>query len=340
MSVNITETEIENGKEEIPEDESSKKKNQLKNILRLGISLIAFVCLLKFGKVDLSVAVKYLLKVNPAYFTLAFLSYLSTMFISGMRSQAACRPLGFNKKYYQFVQLNFIGTFFNNFLPTTFGGDAVRGYYLKRGSNLSIKKAIACIFYERYTGMIILFWGSSIAFLMQDFGLWGKEWQVPSQLALFSHLATLVSILFVPFLPKINKLIFGNKNWIYSKFIEPFLIYWEDKKLTIKILFLSVLLQVGVITCHIFIAKSLSLQIPLSYYLIFYPLTTIAGFLIPSLNGLGVREGAYIYFLKKVNIGSEQALAFSICWLIVLLMTSVIGGVIYMVGDFRKNHKH
>ena len=59
--------------------------------------------------------------------------------------------------------------------------------------------------------------------------------------------------------------------------------------------------------------------------------------MIPSLNGLGIREGAYIYFLKKINVGSDQGLAFSICWLIILLITSVIGGIIYMFGDFRKH---
>ncbi len=321
-----------------PTDHKSKRKQQIKNFLRLFISVIAFFCLIKFGKIDLNVAVKYLLKVNPIYFSLAYFCYLITNLIAGFRFYFSSHALGFNKGYFQLIQLNFIGTFFNNFLPTTFGGDALRGYYLKRGSHIHLTKAVACIIYERYTGMIVLFWAATIVFLMQDFGLLSKSmWQLPHQLVLFCHAGTLVTIFFVPFLPKINNLLFGKKNWLYIKVIEPFLVYWHDLKLTFRIIVLSLALQFSVLLCHYFIAKSLGIEIPFSYYFVFYPLTTIAGFLIPSLNGLGVREGTYIYFLKKVGISSDQGLAFSICWLIILLITSVIGGIIYMVGDFRKH---
>lgn len=323
---------------EATSDHKAKRKQQLKNVLRILISIIAFVCLIKFGKVDIQVAVKYLLKVNPFYFLLAYLCYFITMLVAGMRFYFASHVLGFQKNYFQLLQLNFVGTFFNNFLPTTFGGDALRGYYLRRGSHIPLSKAVACIVYERYTGMIVLFWTSSVAFILQDVGVISKTvWNVPHQLAVFSHIGSLITIFLIPFLPQFNSLILGKTNWLYKKVIEPVIIYWKDLKLMTRIIVLSVFLQVFVLLCHFFIAKSLNIQIPLSYYLVFYPLTTIAGFMIPSLNGLGIREGTYIYFLSKVNINSDQGLAFSIGWLIILLITSIIGGIIYMFGDFRKN---
>lgn len=319
-------------------EHKTAKKQKIKNLLRLLISIIAFICLIKFGKVDVRVALKYLLEVNPLYFALAYLSYLVTMFVAGIRFYFSSHVLGFQKNYFQLLQLNFVGTFFNNFLPTTFGGDALRGYYLKRGSHIPLTRAVACIIYERYTGMIVLFWAASIAFVLQDLGFISKSvWSVPRQLVLFSHAGSLVTIFLVPFLPQINNLFLGKTNWVYRKVIEPFLVYWHDLKLMTKVVTLSIFLQMFVILCHYFIARSLNIQIPLSYYFVFYPLTTIAGFMIPSLNGLGVREGAYIYFLKKVSISTDQGLAFSICWLIVLFITSIIGGLVYMFGDFRKH---
>lgn len=320
------------------EKTKTKKNQQFKNIGRVLVSIIAFTCLIKFGKVDFHTAIKYLLKVNPVYFALAYVSYFITMLIAGMRFYFSSQVLGFKKTYFQLIQLNFVGTFFNNFLPTTFGGDALRGYYLKRGSHIPLSKAAACIVYERYTGMIVLFWAASAAFLMQDFGIISKStWNIPHQLAIFCHIGSIVTIFLIPLLPQINNLILGKTNWFFKKIIEPVIVYWKDLRLMTRILLLSILLQFCVILCHFLIAKSLGIQIPLSYYLIFYPLTTLAGFMIPSLNGLGVREGAYIFFLKKVNISSDLGLAFSICWLIVLLITSFIGGIIYLFGDFRKN---
>lgn len=321
--------------------EQEPKKNQLgKMIPRVLISIVAFIVLIKFGKVDLGEAFKHLLKMNPYYFALAFFSYMVTITLSGSRFFITSRALGFRKNLYQCIQLNYVGTFFNNFLPTTFGGDAMRGYYLKSGTNLSITRAAGCLLYERYAGMVVLFWVTSLVFILRDLGMISKSWEVPSQMALFTHLGTIGSLFVVPFLPKIKAMIFGKENWIYKKFVEPILVFWNDYKIIAQIYSLSILLQFTVVLCHYFIAKSLGLEIPLSYYLVFYPLTTIAGFLIPSLNGLGVREGSYIYFLSKVNVASDQALAFSMGFLIILLMYSVIGGFIYMFGDFRKNMPH
>ena len=323
--------------EDLP-DHKAKKKQRLKNILRILISLIAFVCLIKFGKVDLHTAFKYLMKANPVYFSLACLSYLITILVAAMRFYFSSHVLGFNKTYFQLLQLNFVGAFFNNFLPTTFGGDALRGYYLKKGSHVSMAKAVACIIYERYTGMIVLFWAASFVFVLQSFGIIDKSaWQVPYQLVLFTHLGSLITIFLVPFLPQLSNILLGNANWIYKKVIEPVAVYWHDLKLMTRVLVLSFLLQFFVLFCHFLIAMALGIKIPISYYFVFYPLTTIGGFMIPSLNGLGVREGAYIYFLSKVNINSEQGLAFSICWLIILLITSFVGGLVYMFGDFRKH---
>ena len=105
MAKNSTEINTENNNEdEVLEDEKSKKKSFFKNALRLLISVIAFICLIKFGKVNINDAIKYLLKVNPFYFALAFLSYQVTMFISGMRSYSSSKALGFRKKYFQLIQ--------------------------------------------------------------------------------------------------------------------------------------------------------------------------------------------------------------------------------------------
>lgn len=313
-------------------------KQKVRYFLRVLISILAFICLIKFGKIDLKVATKYLLQVNPLHFALAYFCYLITNSLAAIRFYFSSHALGFRKNYLQLLQLIFVGAFFNNFLPTTVGGDALRGYYLKKGSHVSTSKAAACIVYERYIGMIVLFWITSAAFILQDIGVISKStWQVPQELAVFSHVCSIVTIFIIPFLPQINTLIFGKSNWLQRKVLEPVIVFWKDLKLITNVLFLSILLQVFVIICHFFIAQSLNIQIPFSYYLIFYPLTTLAGFMIPSLNGLGIREGAYIYFLKQVNIGTDQGLAFSICWLIILFITSVIGGLIYLFGDFRKH---
>ena len=316
----------------------TKKDKIIKNAIRVLISIVAIICLMKFGKVDLSTAIKYLVKANPFYFGLACFFYLITILIAATRFYFSSHALGFQKGYLQLLQLNFIGAFFNNFLPTTFGGDALRGYYLKKGSHVPLSKAVACIIYERYTGLIVLFWAASVVFILQNLNFISKStWEIPGELILFTHIGTIVTIFLIPFLPQINKLFFGKVNWLHSNIIEPVIVYWNDLRLMTRILILSFVLQTCVVLSHLFIAFALNIHIPLSYYFVFYPLTTIAGFMIPSLNGLGIREGTYIYFLSKVGVTSDQGLAFSLCWLVILLGVSFIGGIVYAFGDFRKH---
>jgi hypothetical protein len=52
--------------------------------------------------------------------------------------------------------------------------------------------------------------------------------------------------------------------------------------------------------------------------------------MLPSLNGLGIREGAFIYFLTPY-MGKEYAAALGILWLGLLILLSVIGGAIYLI---------
>jgi uncharacterized membrane protein YbhN (UPF0104 family) len=57
--------------------------------------------------------------------------------------------------------------------------------------------------------------------------------------------------------------------------------------------------------------------------------------LLPSLNGLGLREGATVVFFGPL-IGKGNAFAISILWVIILLIMSLLGGLIYALSpQFR-----
>ena len=56
--------------------------------------------------------------------------------------------------------------------------------------------------------------------------------------------------------------------------------------------------------------------------------------MLPSLNGLGVREGAFVYFLKG-DIGAGVAFAVSMLWLGVIILYSLIGGIMYLVHPVK-----
>jgi uncharacterized protein (TIRG00374 family) len=72
----------------------------------------------------------------------------------------------------------------------------------------------------------------------------------------------------------------------------------------------------------------LGLDLPLKIFFVFIPLIQIVS-LLPSLGGLGIREGAFVYFFKEF-VQPEYALAISILYLAPMIFSSFFGGVIYM----------
>jgi uncharacterized protein (TIRG00374 family) len=50
----------------------------------------------------------------------------------------------------------FIGLFANNYLPTSFGGDAVKGYYLSRWRSGLVSQVIATLVFDRFLGLTAL----------------------------------------------------------------------------------------------------------------------------------------------------------------------------------------
>src|SRR6185503_17234534 len=67
-------------------------------------------------------------------------------------------------------------------------------------------------------------------------------------------------------------------------------------------------------------ALALGAHAAIAYFFLLVPVVHLVSML-PSLNGLGIREGAYVYFLSPY-IGKEYAAALSILWLGLLLLLS------------------
>ena len=75
------------------------------------------------------------------------------------------------------------------------------------------------------------------------------------------------------------------------------------------------------------VALSIGSRIPIKDLLIKMPIVSMMS-LLPSINGLGLREGSTVVLFGPL-IGSDKAFAMSILWLLVLLCISIMGGLIY-----------
>jgi glycosyltransferase 2 family protein len=301
--------------------------------LKIGFSLVIFASLFIFGKIDLTKTWEVASKANPAFLALAAALVVGSTFINAFRWQVLARAVGLDRPLLPLVQYCFVGCFFNLFLPSTVGGDVSRCYYISKGTG-KYKAALYSVLADRVVGISVLF---LLACAGLFFGPGSSE--LPLQMKVPIILGTIGIFVGIPLLPTLSQMILGKHHWITQRFMNSaFKVYWHDKKLIGLSLAQSMGLQVVLVGAHILIGLSLGLtQVPVWYYCVFYPLVAVLGFVTPSFNGIGVREGAYTYFLMLPVAGVDKTHAFAFAMILLGMNTflSLVGGLVYVAGHFK-----
>ena len=77
-------------------------------------------------------------------------------------------------------------------------------------------------------------------------------------------------------------------------------------------------------------ALGLRLQVPFSYFLIFMPVITLISMIPISLNGMGLRENAFVSLFGAVGVLSASSLAMGVLSSLVIVLSSIPGGIVYI----------
>lgn len=304
-------------------------KKYLKSALKITVSvlLIGFILL----NVDRENVVRYFSQFNFRYAPLIVLLLVLNYVFSSIRwKQLLIYKNTAHVSTGYLIGLYFIGSFFNNFMPTSIGGDVFKIYKLGKRID-SVSNAFSATFMERFTGVISLVFISA-------FGLIGVLLKgVASDSAMFYYLSWSIVGLFLLFgagtfaglkildflRKKINKL-----NSIYDS-----LVMYRGKNRVLIVAFLtSFIVQFMAIFTQYFIFVALGSHIDVYKSLFIFPLITLASFFIPSLNGIGVQDILYKFSNTFLFIAEPAAIAASFIYHLFRLGVSLIGGVLYALG--------
>jgi len=311
-----------------------KKKDFFIFLLKFifSFSIIAYL-LIKI--VPINDILKVLKGANVLWLLLSFSLHSLGLLISAYRWQILIQaqgdrvPLGFLAKSY------LVGTFFNNFLPTRFGGDIVRIWDGSRYSR-SVLKSSAIVLVERFTGIIVLLLFAFVASLSR------LEMAKKIPIIWVSLLVGLLGLLFViSFFMPFAKRILGkipDKGYLKKikakifEFRDVVLVYKDKKREFLKALFWAFLLQVNVILHYFLVGKALHLNISFLDYFIFIPIILIILIIPVTISGLGLREGIYIEIFKFYLIPAALAFSFPLIADVAFgLIIGIIGGIIYVL---------
>lgn len=268
---------------------------------------------------------------NVPIFFLGFLIFVAACAAASVRLKLLIGAQDIVVTFRETLPLTFIGYFFNNFLPTAIGGDVVKAYYLSHKTENKIG-SYASVFVDRIIGLITMILMAFAALLFV------KEGTVDNTIKYIVYTITLCSILAIVFMTnkrlakKLSFLLFIVKplKEKFKKIYEIIHEYQYQKLLMVKSFAISFISQILFFMSLWVVAMSLGGRIPVKELFIKTPIISMMS-LLPSINGLGLREGSTVVLFGPI-IGQDKAFAVSILWLLVLLCISVIGGIIYAVS--------
>lgn len=284
-----------------------------------------------FSKIDVARIWEVLRGARPEFLVYAFIIFFVVNLVLLARWFIFIKALGVTSPARDIARYYFIGLFGNLFLPSTIGGDILKIYGLCRNSSQKTK-VVASVLLDRLSGFAAIVVVSVMAFILGYRFLQEGVIVVPiigmAVLAggfacvLFNEkLYSFCCGIFAK-LPKVQKALMGlhyDIALMKGKRREGF-----------GAIAVSCLSQVIYAVCWYLIARSLSQDVDLIYFLIFVPLTCVAASF-PSIGGLGVREIGTVYLFGKIGMGSEIAAGISLVNFIFMVLIGLLGGLIYVL---------
>lgn len=235
----------------------------------------------------------------------------------------------------QLLRSLLVGSFFNLFLPTRFGGDIVRVSDTRRiGSGVT--GSLAVVVYERLSGIVALLVFALLSSLLKI----GFLRRMP--MVAVSLLVSLTGVLLL--LLAWKKLPRGflarypcRRPWArrlldrLDAFHGIILDFIGQRDLSARVFFWAMLLQFNVVLHYFLIGQALGLaRIPLLDYFFSIPVMLFLLSFPISINGLGVRDLFLVQLFTAYGYPAQFALAFSLLDLACSVLMGIIGGLIYI----------
>ncbi len=296
-----------------------------KFIIRIGVSLLLFAWLLsRTDKGELLAAIRAM---SLKSYMAALLMYLTSQVVSSGRWHIITRSLGFPGDFVRHLKYYFVGMYFNLFLPTGVGGDLLKVIYLTKDSPKRLK-ATYTILLDRSSGLWAMYILGGLATLFLATPL-------PHYMDMTLKGIAIGVIAFLFLHRPIYHLLNPHLKGRLARFDTP-LILLDDTPTLLKAFFLSLIIQaLGMGSIYV-LGRGMDLPVEWGYYFSMFPLVALAILLPISFNGIGVREGGFIYFLGLRGVPQEKALTLSLGFFSIQVISSLLGGIIYGLGLHRR----
>lgn len=278
---------------------------------------------------------------NLAFFAAAVLTYLGVQALSTYRWYLLLRPLRLQIPFTRILSMYFLGMYFNLFLPTAIGGDAVRIYYLNKEIK-SLSKSSMTVFLDRDLGMCALLLIATVVAALAGTAINGVALAPIFALIMLAFALANLAIFYKPTYDLLHKLLSLTKMKSVDEKVEKLFksvnAYRGQYGVISGAVILSLIIQMGGIFANVLVARSIGITTANGWvdFLVFIPAISLISMNPLSVAGTGWREYSYIILFASVGVTDHLAASLGLLWLGVMIAISLPGGVIYVLQGINR----
>jgi uncharacterized protein (TIRG00374 family) len=315
--------------------EKKKVLNLVLTILRIlvGLGLIVFL----FVKLDVEKIFFHIKNMDIKYLVYALLPYLLFIIVSAWRWQVLLDHKNMELPFKDSLIIYFIALFFNNFLPTTVGGDVMRVIYLNRKTD-----ALGIVIADRILGFIGLFIFG--LFAVMYLYIFQKKTEFISLMIVGLAILILITFFlfskrvyqtFGPIIKKLRVFRLGERISNLHKTMTKFGSAWG---VIILCIIQSIIIQALLAISPYLVLQSMGkFQVTLLPFFIYLPIINVLSMIPVSFNALGVRENAYVFLFQRAGLSGEVSMTVSLVSFFLIFLWSLLGGVFFIFYKKPKN---
>ena len=236
------------------------------------------------------------------------------------------------RTFYAYIAL---GYFFNNLLPSGFGGDAVKTIaFGRRFGNMA--NSVAAVAISRVMGLLAMFlcFFATLPFVVARYDIPAIYTGAVCAVALLSAFI-IVGGLFSDKI-KIPASVLSRVPF-FAKLQDAFSIYRGYKKAFLLSGLDSIWLQISSIAIHYAYFQAVGVPVDLATITVFMTITITVSMLPISINGIGLREGVNVsLFTGLLGIPADTVLAAALLGYIPMLFQAIQGAIVFVALGKQK----
>ncbi|MBN2412331.1 flippase-like domain-containing protein [candidate division KSB1 bacterium] len=297
------------------------------------------ILLYLLSKIDIEVARTTLGSLKYKYLLLALIPILIELILKSYKWQMLLQVKYIKVPFFQIFKIYYISSFIGMFLPSSLAIDLLRTYSLSRYIK-NTHDSVSTVFVDRLLGVLSLVFVVLIGILAVKTNFINNTVQLVitilvSLFILFSCiiLSRYVIVFFEWVLKKckFSHLKIEKYTNLLHRIYQSIIDFKNNKIEVFKVFLISIFFQFNRVAISYAVALSFNLNISFKYWVIIVPLVTLATMLPLAIGGIGVREGAFVFFLSQLGVSISTAFLLSLTTFLLVVITSLPGFGFYLM---------